>query len=68
MTAKRNRRKNTVPFDQRLQRLAGEAREAAGKLPDGQQRDALLRKARQVETAAHLNEWLSSPGLQSSGK
>lgn len=65
MTAKRNRRRNNIPFDQRLQRMAGEAREAAGKLPDGQQRDALLRKARQAETAAHLNEWLSSPALQS---
>jgi hypothetical protein len=62
---KRNRRKNSSPFEQRLQRMAGEAREAAGRLPDGQQRDALLRKARQAETAAHLNEWLSSPGLQS---
>jgi len=66
MTAKRNRRKNSVSFEQRLQRAAGEAREAAGKLPDGQQRDALLRKARQAETAAHLNDWLSSPGLQNS--
>ena len=62
---KRNRRKNTVPFEQRLQRMAGEAREAAERLPDGQQRDALLRKARQAETAAHMNQWLSSPGLQS---
>jgi len=62
---KRNRRKNSVAFEQRLQRLAGEAREAAGRLPDGQQRDALLRKARQAETAAHLNQWLSSPGPQS---
>ena len=66
MTAKRNRRKNSVSFEQRLQRAAGEAREAAGKLLDGQQRDALLRKARQAETAAHLNDWLSSPGLQNS--
>ncbi|TYM00140.1 hypothetical protein FXB40_01110 [Bradyrhizobium rifense] len=68
MTAKRNRRKQTVPFDQRLQRVAGEARAAAGNLPDGQQRDALLRKAKQAETAAQMNEWLSSPGLQSAGK
>ena len=65
MTAKRNRRKSSVPFGQRLQQAAGAAREAAGKLPDGHQRDALLRKARQAETAAHLNEWLSSPGLPS---
>jgi hypothetical protein len=33
-------------------------------LPDGLQREALLRKAKQAETAAHLNEWLSSGGLQ----
>ena len=64
MTTKRIRRKNSVPFDQRLQRMAGEAREAAGKLPDGLQREVLLRKAKQAETAAHLNEWLSSGGLQ----
>ena len=44
MTAKRIRRKNSVPFDQRLQRMAGEALEAAGKLPDGLQREALLER------------------------
>jgi hypothetical protein len=65
MTIKRNRRKNTVPFDERLQRAAEEAREAARKLPQGQERDALLKRARQTETAAHINEWLTSPGLQS---
>ena len=65
MTIKRNRRKNTVPFDERLQRSAEEAREAARKLPQGQERDALLKRARQTETAVHINEWLRSPGLQS---
>jgi hypothetical protein len=65
MTAKRNRRKNSVPFDERLQKAASEAREAAQRLPQGQEREALLKKARQVETAADLNEWLTSPGLQS---
>jgi hypothetical protein len=29
------------------------------------QKDALLKKIRQLETASHINEWLSSPGLQS---
>jgi len=28
------------------------------------ERDALLRKARQAETAANIDEWLDSPGLQ----
>lgn len=64
MAVKRNRRKQTVPFDERLQRVAEEAREAAGKLPQGEERDALLNKARQTEAAAHINEWLTSPGLQ----
>jgi hypothetical protein len=34
-------------------------------LPFGKERDDLLRKAGQLETALHVNEWLSSPGLQS---
>jgi hypothetical protein len=65
MTIKRNRRKNTVPFDERLQRAAEQAREAARNLPQGHEREALLKRARQTEAAAHINEWLSSPGLQS---
>lgn len=65
MTAKRNRRKNTVPFDERLKQAADEAREAARELPQGQAREALLQKARQAETAVRLNEWLALPGYQS---
>ena len=30
----------------------------------GPQMDALRKKIRQLETASHMNEWLSSPGLQ----
>jgi hypothetical protein len=33
------------------------------KLKPGAQMDALRNKIRQLETASHLNEWLSSPGL-----
>jgi hypothetical protein len=36
----------------------------AGKLSYGQERESLERKARQLEIAIHLNQWLSSPGLQ----
>ena len=35
----------------------------AEKLPHGRKREELLRKARQLETASHINEWVSSPGL-----
>jgi hypothetical protein len=61
MTIKRNRHKQTVSFDQRLQQAAREAREQARRLPAGHEREMLLRKARQAETAAHINEWLTSP-------
>jgi hypothetical protein len=37
---------------------------AAEKLPQGKEREALVRKARQLHTASQINEWLSSPGLQ----
>jgi len=33
------------------------------KLPGGSERDVLVRKIRQVDTAAHINAWLSSRGL-----
>jgi hypothetical protein len=61
MTAKRNRRKQTSSFDERLRRAAHEAREAAQCLPPGPQRDMLLKKAGQAETAQRINEWLASP-------
>jgi hypothetical protein len=32
--------------------------------PRGPERDMLITKLRQIETASHINEWLSSPGLQ----
>jgi hypothetical protein len=33
-------------------------------LKPGPKKGALLRKIRQLDTAAHISEWLSSPGLQ----
>ena len=35
----------------------------AADLRPGPQRDGLLRKIRQLETASHMSEWLSSPSL-----
>jgi hypothetical protein len=66
VTTRRNRRKQTIPFDQRLRQAAIAAREAAHQLPAGQERDALMKKASQAETAATINELLSSPPLRSS--
>jgi hypothetical protein len=51
-------------FEQRLAQEAGRVRERAKTLPQGKERELLSRKARQLETASRLNDWLSSPGLQ----
>jgi hypothetical protein len=56
--------KHEKTFQLRLAEEATRLREAAAKLPPGRQRDLLLRRARQTDTAAHINEWLTSPGLQ----
>jgi hypothetical protein len=33
-------------------------------LKPGPQMDVVLKKIRRLETASHISEWLSSPGLQ----
>lgn len=38
-------------------------KEARGTHP-GVERERLIRKARQAETASHMDAWLSSPGLR----
>jgi hypothetical protein len=35
----------------------------AEKLPYGKEREALERKASQLEVASQINQWVSSPGL-----
>ena len=40
------------------------AKAEAEKLPHGRQREALARKARQLETASQMSRWLSSPELK----
>jgi hypothetical protein len=49
---------------ERLIKEAKLAREKAEQCPPGEEREALLRKARQADTAAHIDEWASSRGLQ----
>jgi len=60
----RHRFKQTVPLNQRLTEQAERLRKEAEGTSPGAMRDKLVRQARQAETASHLNEWLSSPGLQ----
>nr|WP_246788549.1 hypothetical protein [Bradyrhizobium sp. CCBAU 53421] len=61
---RRNRTKHTKTFEERLAEEATKFKEAAAELPPGTQRELYLRRARQAETASHINEWLRSPGLQ----
>lgn len=61
----RRRVKQTVPFEERLAQEAKCMKERAKCLPPGKEREVLLRRARQAETAARINEWLTSPGLKS---
>jgi hypothetical protein len=61
---KRRRFKQTESLEQRLANEARRLREQAKLLGPSAVREALLRKARQAETASHINAWLNSPGLQ----
>jgi hypothetical protein len=48
----------------RLASFAKDARKKASRLPPGPEKEQMLRKARQADTAAHLDDWANSPGLQ----
>ena len=64
---KRRRYKQTQSFKDRLAAFAEDMPEQASKLKPGIKRDDCLRRARQADTASHLNEWANSPGLQPPG-
>jgi hypothetical protein len=51
-------------FEQHLAQEAHRVKERAKALPQGKERELLSREARQLETASHINQWISSPGLQ----
>ncbi len=61
---KRRRFKQEASLRERLAAFAEEMREKAALLPPGELKDELLKKARQAETAQHLEDWANSPGLQ----
>lgn len=54
----------SAPLQDRLMLEAMRLKDEAYELPPGPLRDARIREARQAVTASHVNEWLSSPGLQ----
>ena len=61
------RRRRSVPhtFEENIAAERTKLEAQIAKLKPGPQMDALRKKIRQLDTASHMNEWLSSPGLQS---
>jgi hypothetical protein len=59
-------RRRSVPhtFEENLAAEKAKLDAQVAQLKPGPQMDGLLRKIRQLETALHMNEWLTSPGLQ----
>ena len=60
----RRRFKQTQSLEEPLVEEAKRLREEAKLLPPGALREEMIRKARQAETASHMNEWVTSPGLR----
>jgi hypothetical protein len=55
---------NLKSLSQRLNDEAQRLRKEARGTQPGVERERLIRKARQAETASRIDKWLSSPGLQ----
>ena len=60
----RRRFEQAQSLEARLSEEAKRLRAEAKLLPPGAARDEIVRRARQAEIAAHINEWLTSPGLR----
>lgn len=64
MSNRRTRTEHPLSFKDRLAAEAARFREAAEKEPHGSTaRELLLRRARQAETASHVDDWLNSSEL-----
>jgi hypothetical protein len=59
-------RRRSVPhsFEEQIAAEKAQLEAEVADLPHGPKRDSLLRKIRQLKTASHMNEWLTSPGLR----
>ena len=53
-----------ITIEEKWHQLSEAASSEAQKLPHDRERGALVRKARQLETASQINQWLSSPELR----
>jgi hypothetical protein len=60
----RERPMRGITIEEKWRQQSEATKSEAAKLPHGRARDALTRKARQLETASQINQWLSSPELK----
>jgi hypothetical protein len=58
------RRSVSHKFEENIAAEKAKLEAQVAKLKPSPEKDALLRKIRQLDTAAHMSEWLSSPRLQ----
>ena len=58
-------RRRSVPhtFEENIAAEKAKLEAQVAKLKPGAEKEALVRKIRQLDTAAHMSEWLSSPGI-----
>ena len=61
---KRPRFEQDRTVGERLMKEARLARGKAGQLPPGEEREELLKKAREADVTAQIDEWLNSPHLR----
>lgn len=64
ITMKRPLSKQIRSLDDRLSQEAQRLKREVEDVHSGPARDAALRRARQIEVATHMNEWLNSRGLR----
>lgn len=58
------RRSVSHTFEENIAAEKAKLEKQLAQLNPGPQMDAIRKKIRQLETASHISEWLSSPGLQ----
>ena len=60
------RRRRSAPhtFEENIAAEKAKLEAQIAKLKPGPQMDTVLKKIRQLETVAHMSEWLTSPGPQ----
>src|SRR3569833_1794149 len=60
-TGKRKRVKHVLTFEERLSEAARKARDSAGQLPPGAERESLLRQTHETKNTIQISKLITSP-------